>query len=51
MKKPIRAEDLGTDRLLHLKKSGDDGVGGVHFELPFRDFGRAPKVQLTCIEL
>jgi hypothetical protein len=37
--------------LFQLRKSGDDCVGGVHFELPFRDFGRAPKVQLTCIEL
>lgn len=45
------AEDFGTDRLFHLRKSGDDSVGGVHFELPFRDFARAPRVQLTCTEL
>ena len=47
----LNAEELSTDRLFHLRRSGDDGIAGVHFDLSFRDFGSASKVQLACIEL
>ena len=33
---PLHAEDLGADRLVHLRGGDHDGVGSAHFQLSFR---------------
>jgi hypothetical protein len=36
----LDAEELGADRFFPRRRTADDGVGGLHVELPSRDVER-----------